>query len=329
MSILYWASFLFFSWTFGNIAVKSLRKKIHFATRYILSLGVGFIILFCASAMGNVFKFVSGGIFDLFKANLIINGIIATAIFSFAFYLLAAGTRRKEPSEIIKELNKKIQVMKDALSRNNIKTISDDDAKKRAIKLVDGYSAKNVVMRDDKWDVYMEDENGKKADVLIDPYDGSYEIIKDESHLPLKRIIGALLIIGIVLFSFFNFTGFYQDDLSSIAESLGIPESEFKNIIKPKNLPEGCTSAMSIAVKYGMKINELEKIDDEQMRLSLEEKIGERIIGLFIAPYNGMNYTMVVTLPHDFDMQSASEDDITKNTNICVALGDTLCDCLK
>ncbi len=329
ISFAYAVSFLLLMWVYGNIAVKSIDRKMHFSTRYALSFGIGFLILFCASALENVFSPFSGGIYDLLNINFVINGVIATIVFSAAFYMISRQPKKKDDKKIIEELNEKIRKMKELLEKNKIMLVSEDDAKRKAVKLVSGFSVKAAVLRHGKWNIHMENLDKQKADVFIDPYDGSYEIAKDEKRIPALKLAGVVLIIAILAFSAINFKGFPQSDFSSIAEDLGISQEEFDIMFGEKNLPEGCVKAMTIAAKYGMKMASLDVIEDNETRRIIEEGSGQRVVIMYRAPHEGKNYTMAVAFPRDFDLESAESSEVSKNTNICVALGDKFCDCLK
>lgn len=316
-------------WFFGNIAVRSVQKKLHFGVRYLLSVAVGFLIYFCATAMNNVIILISGDIFDLLKLNLIINSIIATVIISVALYLLTFDRKEESPKKIIDDLKKKIEEMKIRMAEKKVMMVSREDAEKKALEHVDCYSVKSVTMRDGRWDVSMEDTDKRKADFFIDPYDGSFEIVKDESHIKIKAksLIGAILLIGILIFSLFNFTGFVKDDFSDIAKGLGIPEEEAEMIFSQKDMEEGCISAMSITAKHGMSLGELDEYESEHTKKIIEESAEQKVIRMYTAPYEGTDYILAIVLPADVNMTDSRE--IESSTNICVATEDKLCDCLR
>lgn len=327
--LFYIIGFIVMAWFFGNIAVKSFKKKMNYAVRYGISFAVGFVIVFCASAMNNVIIFTSGGFLDMLQINLLINGIIATIIVSIGLYLVSSKRKEKPLEKVIEDMQKRIDKMKIALAEHKIRLISAEDAKKKATELVEGYNVKDATLREDKWDITMENLEKKKANVFIDPYDGSYDIAKDESYFKnnISAIIGIIAILGIVVFSLFNFTGFKQNDMSEMITDLGIPPEDAAMFFRERNITGDCVSAMSIMAKYGMNMEELEIYDSEETRQMIEEKTGERVLKMFVAPYEGKDYIMSLSLPEDAD--PSDEQAVGSKTNICVSTEDKFCDCLR
>ncbi len=329
MEIFYMLGFIVLIWVFGNIAVKSFKKKMNHAIRYGLSFAVGFVIFFCASAMNNVLIFVSGGLADMLRINLFINGIVATIIVSVGLFLVSRNRKEKLPEEIISEMQKRISKMKTLLAEHKIRLIDENDAKRKATKLVEGYSVKDATLREEKWDILMENLEKKKANVFIDPYDGSYEIAKDESFIKtnILGIIGTAVIVGIVIFSLFNFTGFPQSDMSEMLTNLGIPEEDAGMFFEEKNISEDCVSAMSIMARYGMRMDELEIYEGEETKTIIENTTGEKVLMMYIASYEGKDYIMSINLPQG--VNPADQQATGSKTNICVSTEDKFCDCLK
>jgi len=327
--LFYITGFIFMAWVFGNFAVKYLNKRMSHIVRYGLSFAVGFIIVFCASAMNNAFIFVSGGFLDMLQANLFINGIIATIIISLGLHLVSGKSKEKPLDKVIKELESKTGRMKKLLEEHKIRLINEDEAKKKATDLVPGYNVKSVTLREERWDVLMENLEEKKANVFIDPYNGSYEIAKDEVffHNNTSGILGIIIILGIVIFSLFNFSGFPQSDMQSMFADMGILQEDVKMLLQEKDMEEGCISAISIMAIYGMKMDELEFSESDEAREMIENITGEDVRMMYKAPYGGKDYIMAIALPNDVDQSDQQE--VAAKTNVCVATEDKFCDCLK
>ncbi|NIO23037.1 MAG: hypothetical protein GTN38_03360 [Candidatus Aenigmarchaeota archaeon] len=301
--------YVILAWFFGAIAMKGLRKHLIFPVRMVLTFCVGFFCLISGIALSDYIFFLQDPIFALFQLDITVGGLLSSLIFAVAFYLISRKAERMDPKTLMKKLKNRVGLLEGILLEHKVPPIREEEAKKRAEKLVPGYQAREAKLNKTDWEVFLWKEK-RKAKVIMGAYDGETKIVEHDmsraEHFisdPL-RIIGIGIIIFILGFSLINFKGF-PNMTEGMSSMFGIP------LGGDENLPEGCVSASMLALKYNPK---LPVFEDESVRTMIESETGTTIQWMYRVDYEGADY--ILAIDSNFE-------------NICSATENKFCNCME
>lgn len=311
------AVYFILAWFFGAIALKGLKKHLIFPVRMVLTLSIGFLCVVSGSVIAGYIPFLQDKILRLFQIDITVGSIISSVIFALSFYLITRKFERTDPKTLIEKLRKRVGLLEGILVEHKISPIKKDEAKKIAERAVPGYVFKDAKLNKTEWEVVVQ-KGKKKARVVMGAYDGGVKTVEYEmskvdfilSHP--SRIVGVGIIIFLIAFSFLNFKGFpsMAEDISSL---FSLSPGDLTGIVGKgeENLPKGCISAASLALKYNPKLPVFENKTIETM---IENRSGTDIQWMYRIDYEGTNYILAV----DSNFE-----------NICSATEEKFCQCIK
>jgi len=109
--------YIFLVLFFGSIAIIGYRGYLGFLFKLLLRLGAGFLSLLGGLAIGSSIPFLNGSIFKLFQLDMIVGGILSSAVFAVSFYLLSFWMKAGNIEQQIKRLENKLGRMKKRAER--------------------------------------------------------------------------------------------------------------------------------------------------------------------------------------------------------------------
>ncbi len=322
------------AWFFGSISIKGLKKHLNVFIRTPLAFVVGFLCIISGSVISGYVRFFNEPVFELFQLNLIFGSLVSSIIFFVGFYMISYERKEDDKDSIIKKLKTQIELLESILVKHNIPTLSEKDVKKTAEGLVQGYKATNAKLKGSFWEIYLE-KNGKKATVVLDGYTGEVKDIcreKDRMNLLISNPVktsGIIIIAGLILFSLINFRGL-PDMMEGFASMMGMKTEDLNTLMgRGGNMPEGCISASTLFLTYGMNIVDLPISHDENAKKMIERETGKQVVVMYDVKEKGKDYILAIALNKSLNFSKMSTNEIIKNADICSATKDRLCNCLK
>jgi hypothetical protein len=274
---------------------------------------VGFIALITAISLSNFINFFNEGFFfRIIQFNIFINGIISSIILAVSFYLITYKDAKSRKT--VEKLEKRIEDLENLLLKHKVPVLPKEKITEIAKKRFKNYKVSKADVNGKFWEVHME-KGKKKITVAIGGYDGEIKDVIYESKLhmifsnPLK-IIGALIIICLLLFSALFFKNFPSMG-ENLASAFGMSNEQYLELFGEKNLPEGCISASRLALKYKPELPTYENLDVKKL---IEDASGIKIKWMYRIEDEGKNY--VLALDENFEY-------------VCSSTESVFCECVK
>ncbi|MBN1896941.1 MAG: hypothetical protein JW789_04440 [Candidatus Aenigmarchaeota archaeon] len=319
--------FLFFIWFFGQMSMRGFVARKPFYMGIAGTLLTGTLCLLASSAFAGFLPFFSTGIFRLFGVDMVIAGIIASALIAVALNLITRSSASKKPLIIVEELRRKVMQLEDILSKKPHR-LHEKDVRRIAENEVHGYKVSAIKLVGHDYDVKLK-KGESVARLIIDSWDGEIrkKIIGDSAVLRFftdpKRIMGLLILIAVSAGTAFFFEGFSSpmDEMSSmfgfdVNEIGDMTESLGDSPFMMSDIPEGCVSMLVFTQYYEQFQNQdfiLNHVfEDDQMSRMIEDNCGRPVVMIKI-DHEGTDLIIAVT----------------ENSRVGYVTGTTFCSCVE
>ena len=282
--------FVFFVWFFGSMTMRGYRGK---KPLFVYTLGIlvmGALCLVAATAFAGFMPFLSGGLLALLQLDVILSGLLVSAILAFALTLMTHTNASWSLDEKVKLLKRKIANLEDMLKRRS-HHITENDAMHIAEHVMDDYKARHAKLVGNEYEVVLKKDH-KEGRAVIDAWDGEVlSRIFHESSLARfftdpKKVLGLLIIIFVGIFAAVFFEGF-PDPAKEITSLLGIDAGQLggmasslgQNPLISGDAPEGCVSPL-IFMEYADELQDQQYIldhlyDDEDVAADIGSRCGK------------------------------------------------------
>ncbi len=315
--------FLFFIWFFGQMSMRGFVARKPFYMGIAGTFLTGTLCLLASSAFAGFLPFFSTGIFSLLGVDMVITGIISSALIAVALNLITRSSASKKPLIIVEELRRKVMQLEDILSKKPHR-LHEKDVRRIAEDEVRGYKVSAIKLVGHDYDVKL--EKGKSvARLIIDSWDGEIrkKIIGDSAVLRFftdpKRIMGLLILIAVSAGTALFFDGFSSpmDEMSSM---LGFDVNEIGDMAESLGdsyiMPEDCISMLVFTQYYEQFQNRDFVLDhvfeDDQMSRMIEDNCGRPVVMIKI-DHEGTDLIIAVT----------------ENSRVGYVTGTTFCSCVE
>jgi hypothetical protein len=284
---------LFFVWFFGSIAIRGIKGRKTFVTKFASIVLTGALCLFAGASFAGFMPFISDGILGILQLDLLAAGFIASIVTGVALSMLTHGKRGYTHRETVGKLRRKIAALEEMLKQKT-HHLSEKDMERIAEKVLPGYSAKDTKTVGSECEVTLK-KGDREATVVLDIWDGDVKgITKHEPRIlqvvtdPYK-VAGLVMLIALVSLSALFFEGL-PDPNEDLANTLGMDVNDISEMAQSigdspligADVPEGCISPVELS-QYSARLQDREYIlnnayEDEAAKSAAEEACGASVL---------------------------------------------------